>query len=84
MTKNTGAEMARRSYQAAITSALTEARQAQGISQRRLAELSGVSQPAIARIESGSTTMRIDTLLKVLAALGLTLAIVPLPTADDQ
>ena len=84
MTKTTGAEIARRNYQAEITSALTEARQAQGISRRRLAELSGVSQPVITRIESGSTTTRIDSLLKVLAALGLTLAIVPLPIADDQ
>ena len=42
--------------------------------------MSGVKQPVIARMEKGSTSPQIDTVLKVLAALGKTLAVVPLET----
>ncbi len=57
---------------------LIKARQEQGISQKKLEELSGVKQPVIARMEKGSTNPQIDTLLKVLAPLGKTIAIVPI------
>jgi len=56
---------------------LIEAREEKGISQKRLAEMSGLKQPAIARLERMQTTPQIDTLLKVLKPLGYTLAIVP-------
>ena len=46
-----------------------------GISQRELEELSGVKQPVIARMENGSTTPNLSTVLKVLAPLGKTLYI---------
>ena len=59
---------------------LIKTRQEQGISQKKLEELSGVKQPVIARMEKGYTSPQIDTLLKVLAPLGKTLAIVPLKT----
>ncbi len=49
-----------------------------GISQRELEKLSGVRQPVIARIERGKSIPRVDTLLKLLAPLGKTLAIVPI------
>ena len=49
-----------------------------GISQKKLEELSGVSQPVIARMETGKTSPQLDTVLKVLASLGKTLAVVPL------
>lgn len=62
----------------AIIGELVKARQEQGISQKRLEELSGVKQPVIARMEKGYTSPQIDTLLKVLAPLGKTLAVVPL------
>ena len=57
---------------------LIEAREQKGLSQRELAELSGVKQPAIARLESMKTTPQIDTLFKILNPLGYTLSIVPL------
>ena len=57
---------------------MVEAREAQGVSQRDLSKLSGVKQPAIARMESMKSTPQIDTLLKVLVPLGYTLEIVPL------
>ena len=40
----------------AIMSELIEARHEQGISQKKLEELSGVSQPVIARMETGKTS----------------------------
>lgn len=60
----------------ALMSALVEARQEKGISQKRLGELSGVSQPVIARLETGKTNPQIDTVLKLLAPLGKTLSVV--------
>lgn len=57
---------------------MIEAREEKGLSQRELAELSGVKQPAIARLESMQTTPQIDTLFKVLNPLGYTISIVPL------
>ena len=57
---------------------LSMLRKEQGISQRQLEALSGVKQPQIARMERGDANPQLDTLLKVLAPLGKTLAIVPL------
>jgi ribosome-binding protein aMBF1 (putative translation factor) len=56
---------------------LIEAREKKGISQKKLAEMSGLKQPAIARLERMQATPQIDTLFKVLKPLGYTLAIVP-------
>ena len=57
---------------------IIKARQEKGLSQRQLGELSGVKQPIIARMEKGTTSPQLDTILKILAPLGKTLAIVPL------
>ena len=57
---------------------LIQARKELGISQKRLEELSGVKQPVIARMETGSSSPQLDTVLKLLAPLGKTLAVVPL------
>jgi len=57
---------------------LAKARAEKGISQKKLETLSGVKQPIIARMERGYTSPQLDTVLKVLAPLGKTLAIVPL------
>lgn len=65
-------------FEVALIGKMIEAREAKGISQRELAKLSGVKQPAIARIESMKTMPQIDTLLKVLTPLGYTLSITPL------
>lgn len=62
----------------AIMSELIEARNEKGISQKKLEEMSGVSQPVISRMETGKTSPQLDTVLKVLASLGKTLAVVPL------
>lgn len=71
-------EIAESDLRVAIIGEIVKARQEQGISQKKLEELSGVKQPIIARMEKGNTSPQIDTVLKVLAALGKTLAVVPL------
>lgn len=62
----------------AFLCALIDARNEGKITQRQLEQMSGVKQPVIARIESGSTDPRLGTVLKMLAPLGKTLAIVPI------
>jgi DNA-binding XRE family transcriptional regulator len=71
-------EIAASDLRVALIGELIKARQEQGISQRRLEELSGVKQPVIARMEKGSTTPQIGTVIKVLASLGKKLTIVPI------
>lgn len=64
-------------FEAALIGKLIEVREAKGLSQRELAEICGLKQPAIARLESMKTTPQIDTLFKILNPLGYTLSIVP-------
>ena len=71
-------EIAESNLRVAIIGELIKAREEQGITQKRLEELSGIKQPVIARMERGSTTPQLRTLLKVLVPLGKTLAVVPL------
>lgn len=71
-------EIAQSNLRVAIIGELIAARQEKGISQKKLEELSGVKQPIIARMEKGITNPQIGTILKVLAPLGKTLAVVPL------
>lgn len=73
-------ERAESDLRVALIGELIKARQEKGISQKQLEKLSGVKQPIIARMEKGSTSPQISTLLKVLAPLGKTLAVVPLKT----
>ena len=47
----------------------------QGLSQRELAELTGTTQSAIARLERGGRPPRIDTLLRIANALDCDLAV---------
>lgn len=77
-TRVSPAEREKINFEVSLIGKMIEARESKGISQRELAELSGVKQPAIARIESMKTIPQVDTLLKVLAPLGYTLGIVPL------
>lgn len=76
-TNMTAEEIAESNLRVAIIGELIKAREEKGISQRKLEELSGVRQPIISRLEHGTTDPQISTLLKILAPLGKTLAIVP-------
>jgi transcriptional regulator with XRE-family HTH domain len=50
-------------------------RKARGLSQAELAELTGTTQSAIARLESGGRPPRIDTLLRIAEALDCELVV---------
>ena len=69
-------EIAESEIRVALIGEIIKARKERGISQKRLEELSGVKQPIIARMEKGSTSPNLGTILKVLAPLGRSLAIV--------
>lgn len=75
-------EIAESNLRVALMGELIKARQERGISQKKLEELSGVKQPVIARMEKGITSPQLDTVLKVLAPLGKTLAVVPLDNTE--
>jgi DNA-binding phage protein len=75
-------EIAEGDLRVAILGALIEARKDKGMTQKQLEKLSGVRQPVIARMEKGNNP-QLDTVLKVLAALGKTLRVVPL-TQDTE
>lgn len=61
--------------QARIISAITLQRNALGLSQRDLAEMCGIPQSSVARIESFQTTPNLATLLKIVRSLGLKLTV---------
>jgi transcriptional regulator with XRE-family HTH domain len=60
---------------AAIADQVAHRRQALGLSQRELAELTGTTQSAIARLEAGGRPPRIDTLLRIADALDCDLVV---------
>jgi DNA-binding XRE family transcriptional regulator len=77
-TRVSPAERERINFEVSLIGKMIEAREEKGMSQRKLAEISGVKQPAIARLESMKATPQINTLFKVLHPLGYTIEIVPL------
>lgn len=60
---------------AAIISAMIKQRNALVMSQRELAELCGMPQSSVARIESYKTTPNLETVMKILKPLGLQLSV---------
>ncbi len=64
---------------AQIADQVARRRQSLGLSQRDLAELTGTTQSAIARLERGGRPPRIDTLMRIADALdcALTVELVP-------
>lgn len=74
----TSEEIAASDLRVAIIGEVIKARNENRISQKKLEELRGVKQPIIARMEKGSTSPQLDTILKILMPLGKTLAVVPL------
>ena len=60
-----------------VAKALKAARKNKGLSQRSLAEKSGVLQTQISRIENGATDLRLSTLVALARALDLELTLIP-------
>ena len=63
---------------ASIVSAIIEKRNELGYSQRELAKICGLPQSSVARIESCSVKPNVETLIKIMKPLGLTLSVVSL------
>ena len=63
-----------------IIEKLKAAREAKGLSQRKLGQLAGVPQAHISKIESGHVDLRISSLIELSRALGLELTLVPRKT----
>lgn len=61
-----------------IIQATINARKNSKMSQRELANISGLKQPVIARVESRARSPRVSTLLRMLYAMGYTLKVTPL------
>ena len=76
-------EIAESKLRVEVIGEIIRARQEQGITQKRLEELSGVKQPVIARMERGTASTQLDTILRVLAPLGKTLAVVPIQQKQE-
>ncbi|HQC35531.1 MAG TPA: helix-turn-helix transcriptional regulator [Bacillota bacterium] len=68
-------EIAQSDLRVALIGEIIKARRERGLSQRALGIMSGVKQPVIARMEKGTTTPNLDTVLKILVPLGKTLYI---------
>jgi len=71
-------EIAASDLRVALINELIKAREGQGLSQRDLEKLSGIAQPVISRMEKGTTSPSIDTVLKFLVPLGMTLKVAPI------
>ncbi len=74
----TAEEIRESDLRVSLISEFIRARDELGISQKKLEELSGVKQPIIARMEKGYSNPQMETVLKLLAPMGKTLAIVPI------
>jgi DNA-binding XRE family transcriptional regulator len=72
------AEREKIGFEVELIGKMIELRKKKGLSQRELADLSGLKQPAIARLESFQSTPQIDTLIKALRPLGYTISLAKL------
>lgn len=59
-------------------------RKASGLSQRDFAELVGIKQPQLARIESGKQIPKIETLLKIASGAGYTVEVRFVPPKGER
>lgn len=60
-----------------LVSVIIKRRIEMGLSQRDLAALTGIKQPAIARFETLGSIPKLDTLIKILKALGIKIDLIP-------
>jgi ribosome-binding protein aMBF1 (putative translation factor) len=64
-------EWDREAFARAVAAQVVKYRGEQGLSQRQLAQLTGITQPAIARLEAGEVVPELKTLARLTAATGL-------------
>ena len=65
-------------FETELIGKIIEVREAKELSQRELAEKTGIKQPAIARLEKMKSSPTVDTLIRILVPLGYRLTIVPI------
>lgn len=70
-------ERAKIEFEVELIGKIIEAREKQGLTQQELADISGVKQSSIARLEKLKTSPQLDTLLKILTPMGYRLTIIP-------
>ena len=70
-------EKAKSKFIVELIGKLTMRRNELGISQEKLAEMSGIKQSAIARLENLKATPKLDTIYKLLDPLELNLCLIP-------
>lgn len=66
----------------AIAQAMIDAREKNGMTQQKLAEMTGIAQADISKLEHGSANPSIKTLQRLAAGLGMVLKIEFLPAAQ--
>jgi len=66
----------------ALGRALRDRRRSRRLTQRQIAEASGIAQPTISNVERGETGVSLQTLLRLLSALDLELVLRPRPTEN--
>ena len=59
-----------------LITAVVDAREQSGLTQKQLSELCGVKQPVIARLEGAAHSPQINSMIKILKPLGYTLKVV--------
>lgn len=64
-------------FEVELIGKIIEAREKQGLTQQELADISGVKQSSIARLEKLKISPQLDTLLKILTPMGYRLTIIP-------
>jgi transcriptional regulator with XRE-family HTH domain len=69
---------------AQVADQVSEQRRARDLSQAELAELTGTTQSAIARLEAGGRPPRIDTLLRIAEALDCELIVEVRPRTEPR
>lgn len=67
-----------KTLQQELINSLIKIRKCQGISQKKLEEISGVQQPIIARMEKHNTSPNLMTLQKLVSSLGFKLTLTPI------
>lgn len=70
-------------FKAALINTVVDTRNERGLTQRQLAELTGIKQPVIARFERNQTDPQLSTVIKILFALGKTMEVVALPESQN-
>lgn len=71
----TETEIEIKNIKAKLIAEMLDARRAKGLTQKKLEELTGIKQPTIAKIENGTTNPSLDTILKLVTAVGKTLKV---------